>query len=185
MALRASIGSLKRGLALLLTGLAALAACTGEEDAGTSASTTTTVASGPNSVECTELAIEAAQPLQDFIDEYQDLTPEEWNALDPPPDVQPIQDAIIEELQAAANDGCEPSVLEAAVVGSRNDEGLETTVAFVVPATGHTVDPAELEQHCRDRMAAFKRPREIHVVDELPKTATGKIRRFALRDQLG
>lgn len=76
------------------------------------------------------------------------------------------------------------SVLEAAVVGARNDQGLETTVAFVVPASGHTIDPAVLEQHCRDRMAAFKRPREIHVVDELPKTATGKIRRFALRDQL-
>ena len=76
------------------------------------------------------------------------------------------------------------SVLEAAVVGSRNDQGLETTIAFVVPATGHTIDPAELEQHCRDRMAAFKRPRQILVVDELPKTATGKIRRFALREQL-
>lgn len=77
-----------------------------------------------------------------------------------------------------------PSVLEAAVVGVRNDAGLEETVAFVVPATGHTVDPAELEGHCRARMAAFKRPRQLHVVDELPKTATGKIRRFELRDSL-
>jgi len=33
-------------------------------------------------------------------------------------------------------------------------------------------------------MAAFKRPRQVHVVDELPKTATGKIQRFALRDRL-
>ena len=42
--------------------------------------------------------------------------------------------------------------------------------------------PESIDAHCRDRMAAFKRPRQIVVVDELPKTATGKIRRFALRD---
>jgi benzoate-CoA ligase family protein len=76
------------------------------------------------------------------------------------------------------------SVLEAAVVGARNEQGLETTVAFVVAASGHEIDAAVLEQHCRDRMAAFKRPRRIIVTDELPKTATGKIRRFALRDRL-
>jgi benzoate-CoA ligase family protein len=72
-------------------------------------------------------------------------------------------------------------VLEAAVVGGRNADGLEVTVAFVVPGHGRTVDPLALDGHCRARMAAFKRPRQIHVVDELPKTATGKIQRFALR----
>ncbi len=78
-----------------------------------------------------------------------------------------------------------PSVLEAAVVGSRNDQGLEEAVAFVVPASGHTIDAAALEAHCRERMAAFKRPRRIIETAELPKTATGKIRRFALRESLG
>ncbi|MFN0091707.1 MAG: benzoate-CoA ligase family protein [Acidimicrobiales bacterium] len=77
-----------------------------------------------------------------------------------------------------------PDVLEAAVVGARNESGLETTVAFVVPASGAVLDLAELTEHCRARMAAFKRPREVHVVAELPKTATGKIRRFALRETL-
>ncbi len=76
------------------------------------------------------------------------------------------------------------SVLEAAVVGARDDHGLETVVAFVVPATGATIGTALLEQHCRNRMAAFKRPRQIHVVDEFPKTATGKIKRFELRNRL-
>jgi benzoate-CoA ligase len=75
-------------------------------------------------------------------------------------------------------------VLEAAVVGGRNADGLEVTVAFVVPRQGRTVDPASLDSHCRDRMAAYKRPRQIHVVSELPKTATGKIQRFALRARL-
>ena len=77
-----------------------------------------------------------------------------------------------------------PTVMEAAVVGARNEDGLETTVAFVVPASGQLVDPEVLEAHCRDRMAAFKRPRRLHVVDSLPKTATGKIQRYQLRAQL-
>jgi benzoate-CoA ligase family protein len=75
-------------------------------------------------------------------------------------------------------------VLEVAVVGARDEAGLESVVAFVVPASGTVLDLAEIEQHCRDRMAAFKRPRRILLVDELPKTATGKIQRFQLRQQL-
>ncbi|MGH9115119.1 MAG: benzoate-CoA ligase family protein [Acidimicrobiales bacterium] len=75
-------------------------------------------------------------------------------------------------------------VLEAAVVGGRDADGLEVAVAFVVARQGRTVDVDALQAHCRSRMAAFKRPRKVHVVAELPKTATGKIRRFALRDQL-
>jgi benzoate-CoA ligase family protein len=75
-------------------------------------------------------------------------------------------------------------VLEAAVVGSRNGDGLEETVAFVVPAAGCTIDPAAIDAHCRSLIAAFKRPRQLFVVNELPKTATGKIQRFALRDRL-
>ena len=76
------------------------------------------------------------------------------------------------------------TVLEAAVVGERDRQGLETVVAFVVPASGATPDTDELERHCRERMASFKRPRQIIVVDEFPKTATGKIKRFQLRESL-
>ena len=76
-------------------------------------------------------------------------------------------------------------VLEAAVVGGRDAGGLEVVVAFVVARGGRTIDIAGLAVHCRDRMAGFKRPRQIHVVDSLPKTATGKIRRFALRERVG
>jgi acyl-coenzyme A synthetase/AMP-(fatty) acid ligase len=74
-----------------------------------------------------------------------------------------------------------PAVLEAAVVGGRSSDGLETTIAFVVPAGGQAIDQEALLAHCRERMAAFKRPRRIYVLDALPKTATGKIQRFALR----
>ena len=76
------------------------------------------------------------------------------------------------------------AVLEAAVVGDRTADGLETTVAFVVARAGHEIDVASIDAHCRERMAAFKRPRRVIVADELPKTATGKVRRFALRDEL-
>jgi benzoate-CoA ligase family protein len=75
-------------------------------------------------------------------------------------------------------------VLEAAVVGGRNPDGLEVVVAFVVGRQGHTPDVSSIEDHCRERMASFKRPRHVHVIDSLPKTATGKIRRFALRERL-
>lgn len=77
-----------------------------------------------------------------------------------------------------------PDVLEAAVVGTRNDTGLEEVTAFLVARTGCTIKPEAIDTHCRDRMAAFKRPRRLIVVDSFPKTATGKIQRFALRDRL-
>ncbi|MGH9214720.1 MAG: benzoate-CoA ligase family protein [Acidimicrobiales bacterium] len=77
-----------------------------------------------------------------------------------------------------------PDVLEAAVVGGRDADGLEVTVAFLVPRAGHDIDAAGIDAHCRGRMAAFKRPRRIEVVEQLPKTPTGKIQRFALRERL-
>jgi benzoate-CoA ligase len=77
-----------------------------------------------------------------------------------------------------------PDVLEAAVVGGRDAAGLETAVAFVVARSGRTIDPASIDSHCRQRMAAFKRPRQVITVRALPKTATGKVQRYALRQQL-
>jgi acyl-coenzyme A synthetase/AMP-(fatty) acid ligase len=77
-----------------------------------------------------------------------------------------------------------PDILEAAVVGSRNAHGLEEVVAFVVPRSGHDIDSDTVDAFCRDRMAAFKRPRRLRVLENLPKTATGKIQRYALRAQL-
>ncbi len=77
-----------------------------------------------------------------------------------------------------------PDVLEVAVVGARDGDGLETAVAFVVARAGHTIDADDLDRHCRQHMAAFKRPRQIVVVDELPKTATGKVQRYQLRERL-
>jgi benzoate-CoA ligase family protein len=75
-----------------------------------------------------------------------------------------------------------PDVAEAAVVAGRDVEGLDKPVACVVPAAGRTVDPAVLVQWCREGLAAYKRPRAVVAMTELPKTATGKIRRNVLRE---
>lgn len=76
------------------------------------------------------------------------------------------------------------SVLEAAVVGVADEQGLIKTVAYVVLRDGHA--PGEqtdntLKAFVKSQLAPFKYPRTIHFVDDLPKTATGKIQRFRLR----
>jgi acyl-coenzyme A synthetase/AMP-(fatty) acid ligase len=71
-----------------------------------------------------------------------------------------------------------PAVREAAVVGVADAVGLDKPVAVVV-AEGAT--PEELVAWCRDGLAHFKAPRQVLFVDELPKTATGKLQRFKVR----
>jgi len=73
------------------------------------------------------------------------------------------------------------NVLEAAVVGERDELGVQRPVAFVVARPGAEVDVGALEARCRESLAGYKRPRAYEVVDALPKTATGKVQRFKLR----
>jgi benzoate-CoA ligase len=75
-----------------------------------------------------------------------------------------------------------PAVLEAAVIGVSDAEGLTKTKAFVVLKTGAQADEEELKAFVKDRLAPYKYPRLIAFVDDLPKTATGKIQRFKLRE---
>jgi long-chain acyl-CoA synthetase len=78
-----------------------------------------------------------------------------------------------------------PAVREAAVVGVPDAYRGETVKAFVSLRPGTTADPDELVAFCRERMAAYKYPRQVEFVDELPKTASGKILRRELRDRAG
>jgi len=76
------------------------------------------------------------------------------------------------------------AVLECAVVGGLDDAGLIKPKACVVASPGlePTEETAEtLVRHCMDLLSAYKQPRWIEFVEELPKTATGKIQRFRLR----
>ena len=76
-----------------------------------------------------------------------------------------------------------PAVLEAAVVAMPDEKWGETPCAFVVLKTGEVVSEADLIAWCRDRLAHFKCPSR-EVFTELPKTSTGKIQKFQLREQL-
>jgi benzoate-CoA ligase len=73
-----------------------------------------------------------------------------------------------------------PDVLEAAVIGVPDADGLDKPVAFVVPRPGAQLRSDEVITFCRAGLAAFKRPRAVLEVAELPKTGTGKIQRFRL-----
>ena len=78
-----------------------------------------------------------------------------------------------------------PRVLEAAVVAAEDEEGLEKPKAYIVLKEG-TADEAllaELKEHVKNKIGKWKYPRWIVPVDELPKTATGKIQRFKLREE--
>ncbi len=81
-----------------------------------------------------------------------------------------------------------PAVLEAGVVGYRDDDGLEKAMAFVELSAGHEPSPALAEDiiaFARARLAAFKAPRRVRFLDSLPRTETGKIRRARLRELAG
>ncbi|MGZ4517665.1 MAG: class I adenylate-forming enzyme family protein, partial [Mycobacteriaceae bacterium] len=78
-----------------------------------------------------------------------------------------------------------PAVREAAVVGVPDEKRGETVKAYVSIKPGATVTPEELIAHCKERMAAYKYPRIVVLLDELPKTATGKILRRELRGDQG
>ncbi|HEV7898093.1 MAG TPA: AMP-binding protein [Planosporangium sp.] len=77
-----------------------------------------------------------------------------------------------------------PGVAEAAVVGAPDPTWVESVVAFVVARPGAQLDRDALAGHVRDRVAGYKVPKRIEVVESVPKSAVGKILRRELRDRL-
>jgi len=75
-----------------------------------------------------------------------------------------------------------PAILEAAVIGKADSDGLTKTKAFIVLKAGQSLTQEEVKAFVKERLAPYKYPRFIEFVAELPKTATGKIQRFRLRD---
>lgn len=77
-----------------------------------------------------------------------------------------------------------PSVEEACVVGQPDEEWGEIVVAFVVPAAATVVRSEELDRHCLEHIARFKRPKVYHLIGALPKNAYGKVLKRELRSRL-
>ena len=101
-------------------------------------------------------------------------------------DLIKVSGQYVAPLEVEATLAAHPKVVESAVVGQRDEHGLTKPRAFVVLVPGATAGPglaAELQEFVKRTIAPHKYPRSIEFVDELPKTATGKIRRFLLRDR--
>jgi fatty-acyl-CoA synthase len=77
------------------------------------------------------------------------------------------------------------AVSEVAVFGVKHPEWIEAVAAAVVLREGHTAAPTEIVAHARERLAGFKAPKYVVVVDELPKNPSGKILKRELRDTYG
>ncbi len=97
-------------------------------------------------------------------------------------DVLKVAGENVSVVEVEAVLAAHPSVLEAAVVGAPDPVRDEVPVAFVVARPDRPpVTPDELAAWCADRLAKSKRPARIELVDELPRTSVGKIRKFLLQ----
>ena len=76
-----------------------------------------------------------------------------------------------------------PDVLEAAVIGVPSEKWGETPIAVIVPREGTSPTSESVIAHCRELMAHFKAPSRIEFVQALPRTATGKLKKFELREE--
>jgi fatty-acyl-CoA synthase len=76
-----------------------------------------------------------------------------------------------------------PDVAEAAVIGVPSEKWGETIKALVVLAEGATATESDLIAHCKQRLAGYKAPTSIELRDSIPRTATGKVQKFKLREQ--
>ena len=74
------------------------------------------------------------------------------------------------------------SVIDCAVVGAPHEHLGEVPVLFVVPRPGHTFENEALLNHCRAQLSAYKVPHSVQVIAEIPRTGSGKIIRYKLRD---
>jgi fatty-acyl-CoA synthase len=76
-----------------------------------------------------------------------------------------------------------PAVLEVAVIAIPDDKWGERPKAFVALKQGQTATEEEIIEFCKSRIARFKAPAAVEILDELPKTSTGKVQKFVLRDK--
>ncbi|MDO4591592.1 MAG: long-chain fatty acid--CoA ligase, partial [Comamonadaceae bacterium] len=85
------------------------------------------------------------------------------------------------EVEAALN--THPSIARSAVVGRQEADGNEQVIAFVELRSGDTLDHASLQAHLRERLAPYKRPSRIELIDALPTNPNGKILKRVLQER--
>jgi benzoate-CoA ligase len=90
-----------------------------------------------------------------------------------------VQPGDVEEIVLGA-----PEIAEAACVPVTDEAGFERLALFVVPASAAEAALAAAQSACEARLPRFKRPRWLRAVSEIPRTATGKMQRFKLREML-
>src|SRR5260370_15341571 len=91
----------------------------------------------------------------------------------------------VPRFEAEAGLGSQEAVLEAAVIGKEDGDGLVKPKAFIVLKNGYAADERLLEMlkvHVKERAGPWKYPRWIDIPPDLPRTSTAKIQRFNLRD---
>ncbi|MHA6629698.1 benzoate-CoA ligase family protein [Pseudonocardia sichuanensis] len=106
-----------------------------------------------------------------------------WTCLGRADDVLKVGGIWVSPTEVEARLLEHPALAEAVVVGVPDEDGLDKPVAYVVARPGATLDPDEVIAFCRAGLAAFKRPRAVVQVEQLPRTGTGKIQRYRLREQ--
>jgi long-chain acyl-CoA synthetase len=87
------------------------------------------------------------------------------------------------EIEEAVN--TYPAVLDCAVVGVPHDSLGEVPALFVVPRKGQAIETDALLAHCRAQLSAYKVPHAVHLIESIPRTGSGKIIRYRLRELLG
>ncbi|NPA82207.1 MAG: fatty acid--CoA ligase [Epsilonproteobacteria bacterium] len=77
-----------------------------------------------------------------------------------------------------------PNVKAAAVIGVKDEKGVEVPVAYIEPEENSDIDESKIKRYLKENLANFKVPRNVHIVKELPKNATGKVLKRVLRERL-
>lgn len=90
----------------------------------------------------------------------------------------------IKDMYISGGENVYPAEVER-VIGVPDERWGETGAAFLLARPDHTIDRDALRAWCRERLAAYKVPANIRVLDEFPRTAAGKVRKFDLRARIG
>lgn len=77
-----------------------------------------------------------------------------------------------------------PAVADAQVIGVPDEFYGEELCAWILPKPGAALTEQDVQAHCRDRIAHFKVPRHICLVESYPMTVTGKVQKFAMREEM-